>query len=61
MTESPITITVDTSIKRVARLFFKYNFEALPVIDDDNRLQGIVTLRDALEHTFPQIRQEAEG
>lgn len=61
MTRSPITVTVDTSIKRVARLFFKYNFEALPVVDKQNRLLGIITLRDALEQTFPQIRQEAEG
>jgi magnesium transporter len=61
MTSSPITITPDTSIKRLARLFFKYNFDALPVIDDERRLQGVVTLRDALEHTFPEIRQESEG
>jgi magnesium transporter len=61
MTASPITITADTSIKRLARLFFKYNFEALPVVDDERRLQGFVTLRDALEQTFPEIRQEIEG
>jgi magnesium transporter len=61
MTRSPITITIDTSIKRIARLFFKYNFAALPVVDENIRLQGVVTLRDALERTFPEIRQEAEG
>jgi magnesium transporter len=61
MTASPISITADTSIKRLARLFFKYNFEALPVIDEEQKLQGVVTLRDALERTFPEIREEAEG
>ena len=61
MHENVISVKIDTSIKRVAQIFFKYNFEAVPVVDDDNRIQGIISLRDALESVVPEMREEAEG
>jgi Mg/Co/Ni transporter MgtE len=42
----------------VAKLFFKYNFEAIPVVDDDNKLEGLVSFRDALASVFPEIKEE---
>jgi len=45
MTDQPVSVQIDTRIRRVARLFFKYNFEAIPVLDDDERMQGIVSFR----------------
>jgi magnesium transporter len=61
MIENVISVKIDTSIKRVAQIFFKYNFEAIPVIDDDNKVQGIVTLRDTLESVFPEVKEESKG
>jgi magnesium transporter len=58
MSEEPVSVQIDTRIRRVARLFFKYNFEAIPVVDDDNKLQGIVSFRDALASVFPEIKEE---
>mgnify|MGYP001290533170 CR=1 FL=1 len=56
-----ISVTIDPGIKRVAQIFFKYNFVAVPVVDDDNRIQGIITLRDTLESVFPEVREESKG
>ena len=55
MTEQPISVQIDTRIRRVAKLFFKYNFEAIPVVDDDDTLQGLVSYRDAVASLYPEI------
>jgi len=61
MHEHPITVTPDTGIKRAARIFFKYNFDAIPVTGEDGRMRGIVSMRDTLERVFPEIREESKG
>ena len=61
MRENPITVTVDTSIKRVSQIFFKYNFQAVPVVDADNRIVGIISMKDLLESVFPEVREESKG
>jgi len=61
MSENIVSVRIDTNIKRVAQLFFKYNFVAIPVVNDENRLQGIITSRDALESVFPEMKEESES
>lgn len=61
MSEHPVSVSTDTSIKRAARIFFKYNFDAIPVTDDDGRMRGIVTMHDTLESVFPEVREESKG
>ena len=58
MVEQAVSVQIDTRIRRVAKLFFKYNFEAIPVVDDENILQGLVSFRDALASVFPEIKEE---
>jgi magnesium transporter len=58
MSENIISVNGDTKIKKIAKIFFKYNFDAIPVIDENNKIQGIVTLRDALEFVFPEIEED---
>jgi magnesium transporter len=58
MVENVITVEIDTSIKRVAQIFFKYNFDAVPVVDEEDRIQGLISLRDALESVFPEMKEE---
>jgi len=58
MTEEPVSVEIDTRVRRVAQLFFKYNFEAIPVVDAENILQGLVSFRDALASVFPEIKEE---
>ncbi len=61
MRGSIVSVRVDSSIKRMAQLFFKYKFEAIPVVDDNDKLQGIITMGDALDAVFPEVKQAAEG
>jgi len=44
-----VTTHTDTSQDDVARLIAKYDLLALPVVDDHNRLAGIVTYDDAMD------------
>lgn len=44
-----VKATIDDSLDTVAGLFRKYKFLALPVVDADNMIQGIITLQDIVE------------
>jgi len=48
----PISVTVDTDPDEVARAIARYNLLALPVVDDDGRMQGVVTVDDAFERAL---------
>jgi CBS domain-containing protein/sporulation protein YlmC with PRC-barrel domain len=61
MKENLISVELEWTVKRVAQLFFKYNFEAIPVVNEEGKIQGIITMRDALKSVFPEIKKEAEG
>ncbi len=50
-----ISVPVDADAEDVARLFDKYNYYALPVIDADRRLLGVITIDDVID----VIREEA--
>lgn len=53
-------VRVDTDIRDVAQVFYKYDFTVVPVVDKHNKMQGIVTIKDALESVFPEIKEELE-
>lgn len=53
-------VRVDTDVKDVAEIFYKYDFTVVPVIDRQNKLQGIITIKDAFESVFREIREETE-
>jgi len=52
-----IHVHLDASIEDVAYTLSDYNLLALPVVDEENRLQGIVTVDDALEEIIPEDRR----
>jgi len=45
MTGDPITTTADTDVEEAARVMFEHGFRHLPVLDDDGRVIGIISLR----------------
>jgi magnesium transporter len=49
-------VMADTDIRDVAQVFSKYNFALLPVVDENDRILGIITMRDAFEAVFSKIR-----
>jgi CBS domain-containing protein/sporulation protein YlmC with PRC-barrel domain len=44
---------LDDSKEEIARLIAKYNLLALPIVDDQGRLKGIVTVDDAMDVVLP--------
>lgn len=50
MTEEPITVTEDTRIDTASILLLEHNFSCLPIVDDDEKLVGIVTWKDILNY-----------
>jgi len=48
-----ITIRADANQEQVAELISKYNLLALPVVDDENCLLGIVTVDDVVDLLLP--------
>ncbi|HXF93321.1 MAG TPA: magnesium transporter [Nitrospiraceae bacterium] len=55
MTRDVISVTVDTDQEEVARQVASYNLLAIPVVEKDNTLVGIITVDDVVD----VIREEA--
>ncbi|MDA8218757.1 MAG: PRC-barrel domain-containing protein [Dehalococcoidales bacterium] len=49
-----ITVSSEENDREVARLISKYDLLAIPVVDEEGRIEGIVTVDDALEVLLPQ-------
>jgi len=49
MNKKPVTTTPEESAKKVASLFAKYNLLAMPVVQKNKELEGIITVDDVVE------------
>ena len=50
----------ETDVATVARYFATYNLVALPVVDEDDRLIGAVTVDDLIDHMLPEDWRDHE-
>ena len=55
-----ICVTTRTDQEEVAHMFSKYNFLALPVVDGENRMVGIVTFDDAMDVMEEEATEDME-
>jgi len=68
MRPDPISVALDLDAEQVGAAIARYNLLALPVVDADGRMQGIVTVDDAFERALgegwrkrlPEIYEPAE-
>jgi CBS domain-containing protein/sporulation protein YlmC with PRC-barrel domain len=50
----PVRVTPEADLTDVALLMADYNLVAIPVVDDSDRVVGVVTVDDILEATIPE-------
>ena len=55
-----ITVTTHTDQEEVAQMMSKYNLLAIPVVDGDNRMVGIVTFDDAMDVIEEETTEDME-
>ncbi len=60
MNENVISINTKTDQEQAARMFQKYDFTAMPVVDDENRLVGIITIDDIVDIMQEEATEDIE-
>ena len=62
MSKDVQTAPPGTSLKDAERLLHEYRVEKLPLVDEDGRVAGLVTLKDIMKITqFPKATKDARG
>jgi CBS domain-containing protein len=54
MFDEPVAVRTDASQEEVTEVVARYNLLAVPVVDDEGRMEGIVTVDDAIDTLLPQ-------
>jgi len=49
MTRKPVTIIADSTISSAINLLLEHDISCLPVVDKDNKIEGIVTWKDLIK------------
>ena len=60
MSSSPITVRTTDNKEEAAMLLSKYSFISLPVVDDEQRLVGLITIDDAADVLREQATEDLE-
>ena len=60
MHENVISLTTMMDQEEVARQFIKYDFIAMPVVDNENRLVGIITVDDVMDIIEQEAQEDIE-
>jgi magnesium transporter len=58
MVREPITVSVDTDQQEAARIIAKYDFLALPVLDKNGFLAGMVTVDDVIDVLIEEFNED---
>jgi magnesium transporter len=53
MTENPVAVSTAASEEEITDVIAKYNLLALPVVDGEGELHGIITIDDAIDLVLP--------
>ena len=60
MYERVISVSVETDQEEVARMIERYDFLAIPVVNDDNVLMGIATVDDMIDVVIREATEDIE-
>ena len=60
--EDLVTAPAGTTLEQAERLMGEHKIEKLPIVDDDHRLEGLITVRDILKRRqFPLASKDRKG
>ena len=59
--EDAISVPVDADAEDVAHVFDKYNYYALPVVDKDQKLLGVITIDDVIDVMREEATEDIYG
>lgn len=60
MTENLVFVRPETHQEEVARTFHKYGFPALPVVDEQGHMLGLVTVDDVIDVVIEEATEDAQ-
>lgn len=60
MNDNVISINTLTDQEEAARIFQKYDFTAMPVVDNENRMVGIITIDDVVDIIQEEATEDIE-
>ncbi len=60
MTRSVLTCGLDTELEEVARTMTEYRIRHMPILDDQGRLTGIVSIGDVVKQRIDQLQAERD-
>lgn len=58
MTPNPKTVKIDDSISLAAATLREREFQALPVVNEDNEVVGIVSIKDVLDYYVDYVEKD---
>jgi CBS domain-containing protein len=58
MTPNPKTLKINDSISLAAAIFRERAFQALPVVNDENEIVGIVSIKDVLDYYVDYVEKD---
>jgi magnesium transporter len=60
MNSNVISVKTTTDQEETAKMFQKYDFEAMPVVDNENRMVGIITIDDVVDIIEEEATEDIE-
>jgi IMP dehydrogenase len=62
MTEKVVTGIEETSLEEAKKILHEHRIEKLPIVDEDNRVKGLITMKDiTLKGTYQEAVRDDEG
>ena len=60
MREDPVMVSEDLDQEAVSRLFSQHDLKAIPVVDEEGRMKGIVSVDDIIDVLEEEVTEDIQ-